>query len=309
MAVTLAAGMPTYSGATTPELWALDTLIKLYAETRISQIASTNHESELKQKGDVAHIRLEPTVTMREYSVGMEMVPETDTLATVDLTIDKAYYADKEIPLVAAKQSDLDLLNIFQRAIVSSSAVKVDNVALSTIATGAAAANCGVTAGVNSASYNLGATGSAVDITEITALEKLIHLIAVTKEQNAYSDLWLLIPSWYAAKLKLSDLKQANEMGDSKSIVRTGLLGMIDGVPIWESNNMTSVTDGTDSTTCWYAHCGHKSAIAFAQTIQESRVVEPSGRFSKRAQSLVVFGTKVVNPNYFSTLYCRPAAS
>jgi hypothetical protein len=308
MAVSLAAGMPTYSGSAIPELYPVETLIRLYAKTLITKIASTDHEDELKKMGDVAHIRMEPSVTMRQYSVGMEMVPNTQTLTTVDLTIDKAYYADEEIPLVVAKQSDLDLLNMFQNAIVNSAAVKVDNIALSTIATGADASNSGATAGVKSASYNLGATGAAVVITELNAMDKLVDLIAVMKERDAVDNLWLYVPYWYAAKLKKSDLKAADEMGDTKSVIRTGLLGMIDGVEIWESNNLTSVTDGTDSTTCWYAQCGHKTALAFAQTIQETRVVEPSGRFSKRAQALVVFGTKVVNDDYLSSLYCRPGA-
>ena len=308
MAITIAAGMPTYSGGVIPELWTADTLVKLYEATVITKIASLNYQNELKKKGDVAHIRLEPTVLMKEYSVGMDMIAESDTMSTVDLTIDKAYYGAQSVPFVTAQQSDLDLLNIFQDALVKAAAVKVDAIALSTIGTGAASANEGATAGVKSVGYDLGATGASIPITSLNALDKLMDLVATLREQNADTDLWTVIPYWFARKLKTSDLMSAQDMGDGTSVVRSGLIGKIDNVEIYESNNLTSVTDGTDSNTCWYAHAGHKSALAFAQTIQEVIVEKIPLQASTAVEIIVAFGTVVANPNYLATLYCRPAA-
>lgn len=308
MGVSVGAGLPTYSGVTIPELWPLRTADKMYAQTRVAQFASTDYENELKKMGDVAHIRVIPSLTARPYVIGQDMVPNTTGMTTVDLTINQAYYFDEELDNVVAQQSNLDILNIYQDAIAQESAVNVDSVVLAGIQTGAHADNIGATAGVKSGFYDLGTTGASIPITEDNAMHKLVHLLAVLKEQNVNNNMWLLVPSWYSAKLKLSDLRFANETGDGSSIVRTGLVGAIDGVEVWESNNMTSVTDGTDSNTCWYALAGHKSAIAFAQTIEYARIVEPSSRFSKRMQALVVFGYQVVSSQYMSALYCRPAA-
>jgi hypothetical protein len=132
-------------------------------------------------------------------------------------------------------------------------------------------------------------------------------MIATLREQNVSSDMWCVIPSWMSRKLKSSELKQANEMGDGTSVLRTGLLGRIDGVELFESNNMTAVTDST-GVKCWYPLAGHKSAVAFAKTIGETAVIRPDRRFAKQVQMQVVCGYKVVNPNYLVSGYVKPAA-
>jgi len=305
MAVTLAAGYPTFSGITIPELYPVELLIKIYAKTVVSKICSTDHQDELKKAGDVAHIRLVPTLTRKTGSIGADMVPNVTAFTSVDLVIDQLGYFDEEVDNIIAKQSNIDILNTLQDAIAKSDAVATDAAVLAGIATTASSANEGATAGTKTSSYDLGASTLSVAIADTNALDKLLDLIAVLKEQNVDEDIWCVIPSWYARKLKSSDLKQANEMGDNTSVARSGLLGKIDGVEIWESNNMTGVSD---TYTCWYAHAGHKSAIAFAETISDLRVVEPTERFAKQVQMQTVYGYKTVNPDYLATLYCRPSA-
>ncbi len=305
MAVTLASGYPTFTGVTIPALYPVELAIKIYAKTVIDKIASTQYEGDLKKAGDVAHIRLVPTLTAKTGTIGEDMEANVTAFTTVDLVIDQFKYIDEEIDNIIAKQSNIDILNIIQDAAAKSMAVAIDAAVLAGIATGADSLNEGATAGAKTASYDLGASTLAVPISDTNALDKLLDLIEVVHEQNVDEDIWCLIPSWLGRKLKSSDLKQANEMGDKTSVARTGLLGMIDGVEIWSSTNMTGVSD---TYTCWYAHAGHKSAIAFAHTISDVEVIRPEKRFAKQVQMQDVYGYKVVNDDYLATLYCRPTA-
>jgi hypothetical protein len=308
MAVSVAAGYPTFSGVTIPVLYPTETLIKIYEKTVISNICSTDYEGDLKKKGDVARIRLKPTVTRRKGEVGKDMVPTVTTFSHVDLTIDKMYYFNEEVDDVIAQQSDVAILNELQDAMSQQDAVDTDADVLAGISTQANAENCGANAGVKTGIYDLGATGASIPITDINATDKLLDIFEVLHERNVTTDMWCVIPSWYARKLKSSELKQANEMGDGKSVLRTGLLGTIDGVELYQSNNMTSVTDGTDGNTCWYILAGHKSAVTFAKTISNVAVIRPDNRFAKLVQMQVVYGYEVVNDPYLASLYCRPGA-
>lgn len=307
MAFPLAAGMPTYSGVSIPALWPVEMLMKFYAKTVLPQIASTDHEDELKKMGDVAHIRVIPTFTSRTYYAGMTLVPNLTVPTVVDLNIDKGLYFNEQIDDLIAQQSDIKLSEKYNEALSATLAVDVDKAVLAGVQTGADSSNSGTTAGIKSGAYDLGTTGAAIPITEDNALKCLVDLIAVIRERDIDdAGMWALIPYWFARKLKTGDLKQANEMGDKTSPVRTGLLGRIDGIDIIQSNNMTSVTDGTDSSTCWYALAGHKSAITFAATFEQFRVMQPSDSFSKLLQIVKVYGYKVQNDDYLGALYCKP---
>ncbi len=305
MAVALAAGHPVVSGVLIPELWVTETLDKMYAKAVTQNFCSTEYEGELKKHGDVVHILLEPTVTRKTGKIGQDMVSTVTQFADTDLTIDKYFYYDQTVHGVVEAQSDAKIVNILQNVIAKNDAEATDKDILAGIATGGGAANVGATAGVKSSSYNLGTVGASKVITSLTAVDNLLDMFAALRETNASENLWGYIPSWYARLLKSSELNQANVMGDDKSIIRTGLLGMLDGIELYETNNFTAVTDGTDSNTCYYAQAGHRSAISFAKTIQNSRIIDTEDQFAKRIQVEVVYGYDVVNPDYLATLYCR----
>lgn len=305
MAVALAAGHPTVSGVLIPELWVAETLDKMYAKAVTPNICSTEYEGELKKHGDVAHILLEPTVTRKTGKIGQDMVSTVTEFTNTDLTIDKYFYYDETVHGVVEAQSDAKIVNILQNVIAKNDAEATDADILAGIATGGGAANVGATAGAKSSSYDLGAVGAAKVITSLTAVDNLLDMFAVIRETNASENIWCYIPSWYARLLKTSELNQANVMGDDKSIARTGLVGMLDGFELFETNNYTAVTDATDGTTCYYAQAGHRSAISFAKTIQNSRIIDTENQFAKRIQVEVVYGYDVVNPGYLATLYCR----
>ena len=307
MAVALAQGQPTFTGITIPIIYPKKLQVKFYAKTVITNVTSTEYENELKKQGDKARIRIKPVVNRKTGAIGQDMVNETPAFTYVDLDIDQYYYYSILCHGVPQAQSDIDLLAEYEEAITEDNAVKTDADVLAYFDALGDAENIGATAGVKTGAYDLGTTGASIPITELNAPDKIADMIYTLKEQNVPVD-WILIPEWYTRKLVTSELKAANEMGDSMSTMRSGLVGKLFGHELYDSNNMTSTTDGTDSNICWYANAGNKSAIAFAQTIQNMRVIPTEKQFARLIQMEVVYGRKVLQDDYLTGLYCRPGA-
>ena len=57
---------------------------------------------------------------------------------------------------------------------------------------------------------------------------------------------WMVIPSWIPV-LKNSELRQAYLTGDNESTLRNGKIGMVDRFTLYVSNNLTGITDGSDT--------------------------------------------------------------
>src|SRR5215467_11694451 len=83
---------PPYHGTFIPEIWSGKLLEKFYAATVLSGIANTDYEGEIKNQGDVVHIRTKPTITIRDYQVNQDLVVERPSSNIVDFTIDFAKY-------------------------------------------------------------------------------------------------------------------------------------------------------------------------------------------------------------------------
>jgi hypothetical protein len=109
-----------------------------------------------------------------------------------------------------------------------------------------------------------------------------------------------------------SKLAQANLMGDDKSMIRNGKIGMIDRFTVYVSNNLPrgvadkAWVDGlTDPATGGAAAgkaarraivAGHKSAITFASQMTKMETLRIQTDFGDYVRGLNVYGYKVVKP-------------
>ncbi len=157
----------------------------------------------------------------------------------------------------------------------------------------AAAANAGATAGIKSASYNMGTEAAPVTLDKTNVLDYIVDMGSVLDEQNVpESGRWLSMPVWACGLLKKSDLNNANEMGDSMSVLRNGQIGMIDRFTIYRSNLLKVVNNGTDNVTHLIA--GHKSGLTFASQMLNSETLRAESTFGTLVRGLQVYGYKVV---------------
>lgn len=174
--------------------------------------------------------------------------------------------------------------------------------------TRAAAKNMGTTAGAISGNIDLGAitgAGASEDITSTNAIEKLVALNQVLDEQNIPQEgRWVILPAWYVALLKLGDLRRADITGDTTGVIRNGLIGQIDRMKVYQSNNLHTATDG-DTETSTYVLAGTKEAMTFASQIDKVDQLPIPDSFGVYWRTLFVYGRAVVQPQALAALICK----
>jgi hypothetical protein len=203
---------------------------------------------------------------------------------------------------VVKVQSDLPLLNQWTDDAAMQLKISVESSFLtdSTIYAGMHASNTGATAGVVSASFNIGTTGAPVQVTDANVLDYIIDCGTVLDEQNVpETGRWFMIPTWMAGLIKKSDLKDASLTGDSQSVLRNGRIGMIDRFTLYSSNLLNH-----SGTSYYHSLFGVNAAITFATQITETESMRNPFAFEDLVRGLQVYGYKVVKPEGYGALIC-----
>ncbi len=304
-----------YSGKFIPAVWSAKLAEKFYAASVYGEIANTSWQGEVASMGDKVYINTAPTITVQNYSAGASLSYQVPTPDMQELVIDKGKYFAFQINDVLEYQAKPNLMDMFAADAAEQMRIAIDsNVVYNTFA-GGAAANKGATAGVKSASYNLGTDASPITLAANNVLQKVLELASVLDEQNVpESDRWLLIDPLTRSLLLQSNLAQAQFTGDTTSPVRNGKIGTIDRFTVYVTNQLPKGAAGT--ATAWLSGdgaensitttgtvakrraiiAGHKSAITFASQITKMETVRNPNDFGDFIRSLNVYGFKVVKP-------------
>ena len=255
-------------------------------------------------------VRTVPAISISDYEVGKDLDYERPVGDTVELKIDKGKYFAFVINSVEQKQADIAYVDKWAEDASEQMKISIDRGILADIPTDSHANNAGTTAGKISGSVDLGTTNtdgsSAVELSKSTIIDKIVECGLVLDEQDVpETSRWMILPSWGCARIKLSELKDASLTGDGKSTLRNGRTGMIDRFEIYNSNNILPVTE--DTTKCYNAIFGHKSALTFASQLVENELIPNPKDFGKLMRGLQVYGYKVIHPESMGTLYCKAA--
>ena len=301
-------GHSDYSSSSTagfiPEIWSGKLVEKLYASTCFGEIANTDYEGEIKNKGDTVQIRTVPAITIKDYEIGGGLTYEKPTSDKVELQIDKAKYFAFEVNDIDKYQADIKLMDEFSNDGGEQMKIAIDTDILAAHYADAAAENAGATAGVKSASYNMGAVGAPVEITKANVLDVLVDCGSVLDEQNVpETGRWVVLPAWMSGMLKKSDLKDASIMGDAQSAFRNGKLGTLDRFTVYISNNMSIVDDATAVKKATNIMFGHKKALTFASQMTQMETLKNPQDFGNLIRGLNVYGSKVIDPKAIGHLY------
>jgi hypothetical protein len=309
MAVTVAATpwagtnqAPPYHGTFIPEIWSGKLIEKFYNATVLSAIANTDYEGEIKNQGDVVHIRTKPTITIRDYQVNQDLLIERPSSNIVDFTIDNAKYFNEALDDVMEIQSDINLLSLWSDDASEQLKIVIDTQVLGIIDAGVSVNNKGATAGKISLNINLGATGAPIALTPINVLDSIVDLGTCLDEQNIpETGRWLVIPPWIAALIKKSDLRNASISGDGVSLMRNGRLGMIDRFTLYSSNLLPTAVEG--ATNAFRIFAGHPHGLTFASQITKMETIRSERSFSNLMRGLQVYGAKILDGIAISELY------
>lgn len=312
---------PAYSGTFIPTVWSAKLNAKFYAASVYGEIANTNYEGDISGMGDKVIINTAPTIAVSNYTVGGGVTYQVPTPSTTELNIDRAKYFAFQINDVLEYQAKPNLLDMFSADAAEQMRVKIDSEVIYNTFTQGVAANKGATAGVASAGYNLGTDAAPVVLTAANVLQKILELASVLDEQNVpESERFLLIDPLTRSLLMQSNLAQAQFMGDDKSTVRNGKLGLIDRFTVFVTNQLPKGAAGT--ATPWVSGdgsensitttgtvakrraiiAGHKSAITWASQITKMETVRNTADFGDYIRSLNVYGFKVIKPESLALL-------
>jgi len=302
MAYPVAAGLTTHSSTYTPEVWAGKTLIKFYTATVFGSICNTEFEPEIKKFGDTVHIRTIPDITIRDYTIGQNLVRERPLPGVVDLLIDKGKYYSVSINDVEKLQSDINYVEKWTDDAGMQMKIQIDSGILADVYADANASNKGNSAGYRSGSIQLGASGAFLSVDKTNILDYIVDMGTCLDELDVpETQRWLVFPAIFCGMIKKSDLKDASLAGDGTSIMRNGRIGIIDRFEIYSSNQIATTTDGV--TTVFNCIFGHPSAITFASQLTETRVIPNPNDFGDIMEGLNVYGYETIKSQALGHFY------
>ena len=312
---------PSYSGAFIPTLWSGKLLAKFYQNTMLSEVSNTDYEGELKNQGDTVRIRLAPSISISDYTIGQNLTYEVPTPIFQDMQVTKGKYFGVQVNDVLAYQADMNMMNMFTEDAAKQLKIAIENEVFfnSFVTEGPAAVNEGATAGKISAAYNLGTDIAPIDqATPENVLKAILRMSTVLDEQNVPEDGRFLIISPFDRQLLMqSSIAQAYFTGDQSSVIRTGKIGMLDRFSVYVSNLLPrgeaakalvaglSATSGGAAVTNAKARrlmvAGTKAATSFAMTINKTEPLRNQTDFGDIVRGLAVYGRKVVKPEALVT--------
>lgn len=299
-----ASGIPDYgpSGSINydPEVYSGKLVEKFYKTTVFGEIASTDYEGDIAGMGANVIIRTVPDVTVSDYVVGAGLTNTYPSSSSVTLSIDKGKSFAVAVNTVDARQSDLDMADIFANDGSIKLRIAADADMLESIPADVSADNSGTTAGADSNDINLGSAAAPRSVSTSNVLDFIVDCNQALDEQSVSDEgRWMVLPPWMISRIKRSDLKDASLAGDSVSILRNGKVGMIDRTMIYQSRSL--LTQNSPSAAATYVMFGHSAGLTFASQITELRMIDNPNDFGYLVQGLMVYGFEAVEPSYIGT--------
>lgn len=307
-----------YAGTFIPEIWSGKIIEKFYDNTVLAAIANTDYEGEIKNYGDTVHIRQKPDIAINDYEADQALTYERPSAAVVDLLIDQGKYFNTVLDDVMEIQADLNMMSMWADDAASQMKITIDTDVLDYMAPLAKAVeNKGAVAGRISGNIDLGITTSPLSVVartpaaaEVEPIDVLIRMGQVLDEQNIpESGRWVIVPAWFAALIKKSELRDASLSGDGTSILRNGRLGMIDRFTIYVSNLLPAGVPATEPMAAgeYALMAGHSHGMTFASQLSKVETLRGESTFGTILRGLQIYGRKVVDSSALVTVIATQA--
>ncbi len=316
---------PVHSGNFIPIIWSAKLNAKFYAISTFADVCNRDWEGDVKNVGDKVIINSIPDIVIADYVVGGNLAYQTPRPSTIELALDRAKYFGFNCSDVMEFQAKPDLMDMFSADAAEQMRISIDSTCWYRTFNQGSASNRGATAGVRTASYNLGTEADPIVLNATAGdaanvLTKILQLAAVLDEQNVpETGRWLVIDPATRTLLMNTNLAQAQFMGDDKSMVRNGMIGSIDRFKVYVSNQLpyaaasatvwtsgdgleTSTAATTDTLRRKAILAGHTSAISFASQMTKTEQLRNPTDFGDLVRGLQVFGHKVTKPEALALL-------
>ena len=245
-------------------------------------------------------IRSLASISIHDYVVGQAITRERPTSIAQTLLIDKGKYWAVELDDVMKVQQDIKQLGKWTEDAAYQLKIAIETPFLAAVYADPHASNRGTTAGLISSGYNMGVTGTPLQITKVNVLDFIVDAGSVLDEQIVpETGRWMIIPTWMAGMIKKSDLKDVSLTGDGVSPLRNGRIGMIDRFTLYSSNLLYhAVSGGKDE---FFMMFGHKDGITFATQMTKTENLRSVDTFADIVRGLQVYGYKTLKPEAIGT--------
>ncbi len=296
-------GMQTSEMKYIPTLYAGKLLVKFYEASVLSEVTNTDYEGMIRDQGDTVIIRTLPSITVRDHEKGMTLVDEVPTSEPVVLLIDKGKYWSFRTDDPDNVQTDIkSFINDWtqEASIELRNNIEVEVLEGMSVAAG----HTGDAQGAQSGAFDLGTLTNPVSLTKSNIIDQIVDCGTVLDESNVPDEgRFMLLPPRLIGHIKKSELRDASATGDASSIIRNGLIGMLDRFKVYRTGNL--LYDATYS--CWYCLFGTKVATTFASQLVKSKTIDNPTGFGLLHRGLQVFGFKVVKPDALGALIASAA--
>jgi hypothetical protein len=265
------------NGKFVPEIWSMNMLKNYYERDLASEICNHDYEGEIKDKGDKVIIRRDPEVEIRQYFKGLNLETQVVLDEGIEFVIQRAVYFNFPVDDIDRRQSDVKWVE----KVTGNASVRTKNYI-----------DKQLFADVYSdvASGNQFATNSTLD--KDSALTLIVD-IGVDMDDNFVPEdrRYLIVPNWLKGLIKLNPtFIDASKMGDAKSMIRTGFIGMLDRLKVYGTTNLYYASS------YHYILAGHPDAITFATQIVKTETLRNPNSFGDLIRGLQVYDWKVVQP-------------
>lgn len=308
----IAAGQPDWVAAgLVKEVWSNDMTRTYYADTVIPQITNIKGQGEIKGGGaDTVHFPVMPVIDITLNMGDAESINYQElSPSVVDLVINKSATWAYKTGNILAYQSYIKWMAATVPHATREASIAIERLDFfKNIYSSAHADNIGTTAGAISGTFNMGVSGTPRQLTASNAIQIITDAGSVLDEQNVGQEegqRYIVIPTWVANKIKNSEIREVYKTGDSKSPMRTGLIGMIDRFHVYQSNNIEMVADSS-GVNAYNIIFGHKEAVCFATQFTDTRLnFELEGSFQHASRGRQWYGYKAINPKGLGHLYVK----
>jgi len=267
------------NGVYTPVLYSL-TMLKIYMEqAMVPQIVNFNWEGEIKKFGDMVKIRRDPDAEVYDYVIGQDLQTQAVEDKEEQLLINKGVYYNVSVDDVDMKQNDVDWMSKFSENATKRTKLKVDTAVLGSVYADAPAAN-----------ILPDRTVTPNNIPELIVSAG----VALDESFCPPEDRYMVVPKWFKGHLQLNpNFNDADKMGDGKaSILKTGLIGTLNGFDIFATSNLAVVGGKTQ------VIFGGRTAITFATQMVKTQKIQSERAFAEKMRGLQIYGFKTVEPTH-----------
>lgn len=323
----VASGRVDRSGIEIPKKYANSLIIKWYADTNLTVVANTDYEKDIATEGDTVWIRTTPDIIIHDYQKGQDLVTQTPAADVKSLIVDEGKYFQFQTELLDERQADYSLSSDWMGEGMRAMDIEITRSIFNDAPALAAPENQGAKAGKINRAFYLGTPTNPLYLAPKDATAFLTNCCTVLNDQNLPNeDRYFMAPTGLQNILHKDILSQADHIGDSQSIIRSGGIGMAEHFNIYESTLLkngtvaaTALRDlkgtalstelqtslnnsfGSGNIRYYEAFFGLPLGISFAAQIAshvEGPITQERG-FGRLYRALSVYGWEVLQPEAF----------